>query len=125
MCSFEIDRARGLLRTTLSGFFEIDDVVRYQLGRNDALRRLGCLPNRHVTLVDVSGCQLSTPDVVAALQKVIGEPGFRSWRCAMVVPGALARMQARRAVQGRGEVEMFDCRENAERWLLETEQVAA
>ena len=116
-CSFEVDRARGVVRTVLSGFFELEDVARYARERNLAIRKLGCPPNRHLTLIDATSCQLSTPDVVAALQGVIGEPGYRSLRCAMVVPGALAKMQARRAVQ-RGDVGMFDTDDAAERWLL-------
>ena len=116
-CSFEVDRARGVVRTVLSGFFDLEDVARYARERNVAIRKLGCLPNRHLTLIDATTCQLSTPDVVAALQGVIGEPGYRSLRCAMVVPGALAKMQARRAVQ-RSDVGMFDTLEEAERWLL-------
>ena len=116
-CSFEIDRARGMVRTVLLGFFELEDVSRYRRDRNRAIVALGCPPNRHLTLIDATACQLSTQEVVAALQGVIGEPGYRSLRCAMVVPGALAKMQARRAVQ-RGDVGMFDTCAAAERWLL-------
>ena len=123
-CSFELDRARGLLRATLSGFFTLDDVAHYEIERRRALDRLGCQPNRHVTLCDVSGCQLSTPDVVAALQRVIGDPRYRSLRCAMVVPGTLAKLQARRVVQ-RGDIAMFDDPLAAEAWLLSAVRQAA
>ena len=124
-CSFEIDGRRGLVRTVLAGFFELDDVARYRDARNRAIARLGFPPNRHLTLIDGSTCKVSTQEVIAALQGVIGEPGYRSRRCAMVVPGVLAKMQARRAVQ-RGDVGMFDTLAAAEEWLLaEPEALAA
>ena len=125
-CSFEIDRARGVVHTVLAGFFELEDVARYRSDRNCAIAQLGCPPNRHLTLIDATACQLSTQEVVAALQGVIGEPGYRSLRCAMVVPGALAKMQARRAVQ-RGDVGMFETLAAAEHWLMAdtAERVAA
>ena len=117
-CSIKVDRVRGVVRTTLAGFFTLEDVERYEIERNRALDRLGRPPNAHLTLCDVSACLLSTPEVVAALQRVIGDPRYRSLRCAMVVPGTLARLQARRTVQ-RADVAMFDTVAAAERWLLE------
>ncbi|MBA3878256.1 MAG: hypothetical protein C0500_00890 [Sphingobium sp.] len=115
--SIQIDPPRYLIRMTLGGFFSLDDVERLDAERRRALAALNCGLNQHLTLCDVAACQLSTPDVVAALQRVIGNPLFRSKRCAMVVRGALARMQARRAVQ-RADVAMFDTRAAAEAWLF-------
>jgi hypothetical protein len=112
-----IDPARGLIRMKLGGHFTIADVQRLEADRRAALRELGCRVNQHLTLCDVSACQLSAPDVVIELQKVIGNPLTRSRKCAMVVRGALARLQARRAVQ-RDDVAMFDTAVEAEAWLL-------
>lgn len=111
------DPAHRLMRMTLGGFFQIADVQKLDHERRLAFRQLGCAMNEHLTLCDVSQCALSTPEVVAELQKVIGNPIYRSKRCAMVVPGMLARLQARRAVQ-RDDVAMFSTLAEAERWLL-------
>ena len=62
--------------------------------------------------------------VVAALRAVIGRPDYRSRRCAMVVRGALARIQARRAVD-RGDVMLFDDPAAARAWLLSAGRIAA
>lgn len=118
--AIDIEPSRRLIRMTLGGFFTLDDVRRLDVERRRALSALNCGLNEHLTLCDVVACELSTPEVVAALQSVIGNPMFRSKRCAMVIRGALARLQARRAVQ-RADVAMFESHPEAEAWLLNAE----
>lgn len=117
-CQIILEPERLLIRMTLAGFFTLEDVRRFDQERQLAIGKLRCGINQHFTLCDVSGCELSTPDVAAALQRVIGNPIFRSRKCAMVVRGALARLQAKRVVQ-RQDIQMFDQIADAEAWLME------
>lgn len=112
-----IDPPLLLIRMTLGGFFSVADVEKLDAERHAALLRLRCGLNQHLSLVDVRACELSTPEVAAALQKMLGNPIYRSRRCALILNGALARMQARRVVQ-RADVAMFDDVDAATAWLL-------
>lgn len=112
-----IEPDQNLVRWNLAGKFEYADVLRLERERRSAIERLGLPPNEHLSLCDVSACLLSTEPVVLALQEVIGDPRYRSKRCAMVVPGAVPRDQARTVV-ARDDVAMFDSVAEAEAWLL-------
>lgn len=117
------DPATLLIRMVLKGFFQVDDVRRFDADRRAAIRSLNCGLNRHLMLCNVSQTALSTPDVVEALKLAINNPLLKARRCAMVVPGALAKMQARRTVLG-GDMRMFDTTEAAEHWLLAADSAA-
>lgn len=113
-----------LIRMKLGGRFTLDDVRAFDLQRQHAIAKLRCPFNRHLTLCDVRDCELSTPDVVSAIQAVIGNPLFRSRRCALIVSGALKRLQARRAAP-HDTVALFDDPTEAEHWLLTPEKCNA
>lgn len=108
---------RRILRLTMSGMFTADDVRRMDHERQRAIGQLRCGFNRHLALCDVSATELSTTDVADALRQAIGQPMFRARRCAMVLSGTLARMQARRVVD-RPDVAFFDTVAEAEAWLM-------
>jgi len=116
--SIEADRERELLRMTLSGAFTTLDVARLDLERKAAIGALKGRFNHHRALIDVRGCDLSSPDVAQALQVAIGNPVFRARRCAMVVGSNLVKMQARRVVQ-RPDMLFCESLDEAERWLLD------
>ncbi len=116
-CQIAIEPSQRLIRMRLSGFFTLDDVRNFDRERQSAIGRLQCGFNQHLTLCDVAECQLSTPEVADALQRAIGNSLFRSRKCAMVVRGALARLQAKRVVQ-RPDIRMFDSITEAEHWLM-------
>lgn len=115
--TFETDPARKLLRITLSGTFSLADVEQMDLERKGAIGTLKCGFNDHKVLIDVSRCDLSTPDVAEALQAAIGNPVFRAGQCAMVVASALIRMQARRVVN-RPDMRFCASVAEAEAWLI-------
>jgi len=116
--------SQRMLHLRLSGHFTLADVARYEVEFGKALRKLGGLPNAHLTLCDVSATAVSTRDVGEALQRVITRADYRSRFCAMVVQGALARMQARRIVD-RPDVMIFDDVASARAWLLASARDAA
>ncbi|MBY0519969.1 MAG: STAS/SEC14 domain-containing protein [Sphingomonas sp.] len=114
---FDTDPAKKLLRIRLSGTFSVADVEQMDLERKGAIGTLRCRFNDHRVLIDVSRCDLSTPDVAEALQAAIGNPVFRAGKCAMVVASALIRMQARRVVN-RPDMRFCTSVEEAEAWLI-------
>jgi len=118
-----IDTARKLLRVTLTGFFDVQDVEALEAEKVLALRRLAVAPNQHLTLVDVSGCKLQPQDVFHAFQSAIGDPRYMAKRIAFVTGSSLARMQVRRMLL-RDDAAFFDTIEAAEAWLFRPEAAA-
>lgn len=115
---------RRLLRLTLAGQFTLADVAAMDRERQRAIGTLRCGFNKHLALCDVHATELSTPEVAAALQQAIGQPLFRAKRCAMVISGAVARIQARRVV-GRDDIAFFEMPEEAEAWLMRMDTAEA
>jgi len=114
-----IEPGRKLLRVSLGGFFALGDVAALEVEKRAALVRLGCGPNQHVTLVDVTACKLQPQDVVGAFQATIAEPRYMARRIAFVTGSSLARMQVRRMTT-RNDAAIFDSVKAAEAWLFET-----
>ncbi|VVT13045.1 conserved hypothetical protein [Sphingomonas sp. EC-HK361] len=122
--SIVVDPQQSLVRITLAGFFEADEIARFTQARNTAHRQLLSAPNQHVTLVDIRDMQIQAQDSVAAFQRVLADPASQSRRIAFVVARSLARLQAQRAAADRGAAYFADVAE-AERWLLDESAAAA
>ena len=119
-----VHRVHRMLHVRLAGFFTIADVAQYETAFRRAVIDLGAGPNQHLTLCDATEAALSTVEVTAAFQRVIAKPENRARRCALVVEGALARIQARRTAD-REDVMVFDNVPAAQKWLLSTVRDAA
>ena len=117
-----IDRQRGLLKIVLGGFFGIQDVAEYVDAKSIAIRRLGCKPNQHLTLCDVTACNLQAQEVVKAFKATLDDPRHMSRRLAVVVGDALARMQVRRILT-RTDAACFQDSASAEDWLFRTDRL--
>ena len=115
--SFEIDRARDLVRIQMSGLFLPDDIATFLEARRRAHAELGCAPNRHLTLNDVRQMKIQTQDVVAEFRLMLSDPAYRSRRLAFVAAPTLARGQLLRALQDR-DARCFETIEAAEAWLF-------
>lgn len=113
-----IQPRRNLMRVTLKGFFALSDVAALDVERRVALIKLGCLPNDHVTMVDVSDCKLQSQEVVQAFQTMLGEPRYRSRRLAFVTGSSLVRMQVRR-IMNSDTAHFFETAVEAQLWLFE------
>lgn len=122
--SIAVDPSRDLVVMTLSGFFTVADLGRFDAERRVAFRRLRCGPNRHLTLVDTSRISIQAQDMVARFGAVIAEPAFRARRIAFVTASSLARSQLQRAIGGR-DARVFTDARDAEHWLLSDEASAA
>jgi hypothetical protein len=115
--SFRVDRARGLIRITMSGLFTIDAIDDFLRARAKAPAELGLLPNQHLTINDLRGMKIQTQEVVAAFRDMLAAPEYRSRRLAFVAGPTLARSQLMRALSGR-DARCFEDPAVAEAWLL-------
>lgn len=113
------DVAHGLMRITMSGFFEPADIARFVAARDAAFRQLKTRPNEHLSLVDIRAMDIQASESVMGFQQVLADPRYRSRRIAFVVGRSLAAMQIRRAAKGR-DTQFFDELDEAEAWLLAT-----
>jgi hypothetical protein len=116
--SIDVDVPRSLVRITMSGFFEPEDIGRFVAARDLAHRQLTCGRNEHLTLVDIRGMHIQSQESVGQFAKLLGNPQFASKCIAFVVTQSLARMQIQRAAAGRGAGFFIDDPVAAEQWLL-------
>ena len=117
---FEIDRARGLVRITMSGFYEPEDVAAFVEARKKAHEKLGLPPHAHMTLNDLRGMKVQSQDTVRAFQAILTAPEYRSRKLAFVVDRNLAAMQLERTLVAR-DAQMFTDVPSAERYLFADE----
>lgn len=115
---FEIDRARGLIRITMSGFYTLEDIDAFTVARRDAHRALGWPKNAHTTLNDVRQMKVQPQETVAAFRDMLADPAYRSRRLAFVVSRSLTRAQLSRALLGRS-AQLFESVAAAEAYLFD------
>ena len=83
--TFRVEPRRELLRIKFSGFFAVEDLTGYVAAKEEALARLGCAPNEHVTLCDFSACIPQSQSVLDLFRASLDDPSARSRRLAVVV----------------------------------------
>ena len=115
--TFEIDRARSLVRIAMSGLFTLADIDAFLRDREKAHAELGCGPNRHLTLNDLRGMKIQHQEVVTAFRDMLAAPEQRSRRLAFVAGPTLAKSQLMRALSGR-DARCFEDVASAEKWLF-------
>ena len=115
--TFEIDRSRSLVRSTMSGLFTLADIEAFLRDREKAHAELGCAPNRHLTLNDLRGMKIQHQEVVTAFRDMLAAPEQRSRRLAFVAGPTLAKSQLMRALSGR-DARCFEDVASAEKWLF-------
>lgn len=120
---FEIDRARGLVRITMSGFYEAEDVAAFVEARKKAHAELGLAPNAHMTLNDLRGMKVQSQDTVRAFQAMLTAPEYRSRKLAFVADRNLATMQLERTLVAR-DAKIFTDIPSAEAYLFAEEDSA-
>lgn len=122
--SFDIDKARSLVRITMAGLFTPADIRDFLDERRVAHARLDCGPNMHLTLNDVRGMKIQPQESVAGFQEMLAAPEYRSRRLAFVAARTLARSQLMRALSNR-EARCFEDIAHAEAWLFADERDSA
>jgi hypothetical protein len=119
--TFRIDRARGLVRITMHGFYDVQDVPAFLEARRTAHAELGLSRNQHLTLNDLRGMRVQKQEVIEAFQKGLAAPEEKARRLAIVVDAAMARGQASRAIDSADTCYFTDVVE-AEAWLCADEE---
>lgn len=122
--SINVDSPRNLVRITLSGFFDIATIQAFDRDRRPAFARLTCGPNQHLSLCDISQCNLQSQEAVAAFKVVMSDRSLFSRKLAVVTGSSLARMQARRILE-RDSISCFETEAAALAWLFEPETATA
>jgi hypothetical protein len=122
--TFRIDRARGLVRIAMHGFYDVQDVAAFFDARRTAHAELGLAPNQHLTLNDLRGMQIQKQEVIEAFQKGLAVPEEKARKLAIVVDAAMAKGQASRAINSDDTRYFIDIAE-AEAWLFEAEESRA
>jgi hypothetical protein len=112
------DKANGLIRIVMAGFFTTLDLERFIEARRRAHEVLGLAPNAHMTLNDVRRMKIQSPEMVEAFRAMLADPDYHSRRLAFVAGPTLARSQLMRACSGR-DARCFEDPLEAEAWLLE------
>lgn len=119
-----VDPTIGLIRITMAGFYEADDIAAFVAARHAAHARLGWPDHRHMTLNDVRAMKIQDRSIVQAFQEMLSDPAYRSRRLAFVADANLVRGQLLRAIAGRDDVGCFATIAEAESWLFAEEAVA-
>jgi hypothetical protein len=112
-----IERNTNLISFRLSGFFDDAHLGPFIADRAEAFSAMKCGANRHVCIVDVSEALLQSQQMIERFRPLITSNATRSLRMAFVVKTSLARMQVRRLLQGRNDVIVVECYEEALAWL--------
>ena len=116
------DRVTRRLSLTFSGFWSVDDAKRV---RDALLRELqaaasGGLP--FTVLDDLTDFGVQSPEVVEINNEYAVMYGdFQISRNAMIIPGALARLQVARTLRHLDNCEVFPDFPSADAWLSEVE----
>ena len=106
-----------LIVSTLSGFFNIDQVAAYTREAESLIGRCSLECGSYRIVIDISDCAIQSQEVTAAFARhVAGVP--RSRRVAVVTASSIIRMQIRRIV-GRPELAVFDEMADARRWIAQ------
>lgn len=117
--SIEVDPARDLVMFKIEGFFSPADVARLAAAREQSYGLLRCPPGEHLTLCDATAMKIQTQEVVAEFSRMVADRRFVSRKLAFVIGSSLARLQAKRVPQDRGDaVQFFRSQADAESWLF-------
>jgi len=117
--SFDVDPARNLVRISMSGFFQREDIIALAAARDKAHEELRCPANAHVTLIDVRQLKIQSQETMGAFEALLAARDQRSRRLALVVAQTLARTQVERTLASRPGAACFSDPFAALAWLLD------
>ena len=109
----------GFLRLTLTGHWNVDIATRFAADVDTTLRQMleqGVKHGELLTLIDMRRKHILPQNVAAEFAKMV-RPGSPSRRIAMLVSGALHRLQAQRLSDARRK--SFDDEAEALAWLAD------
>lgn len=120
MFKVQVDVARGLFETAISGFWSLGDVDAFGRAVAAAARQVADATRAApVSVCDYREAGTQSREVAAALEELVRDPPVRSRRIAIIATKPLAKIQARRLVATRPEFRFFDTPEAGRAWVLE------
>lgn len=113
------DHAENLIFTELIGFWDEATFDQFVKELRIAVASLGARDSAggHLTLADTRDWGVQSQEIADKFAAITQDPTLMSKRVAMVIPGAMARMQAGRVVPGDNRA-IFSSMEEARDWLL-------
>lgn len=112
--------SRRLVTITMSGFWDMGVVDAFRFQTQEAIRRFvaeGCPADELLILIDRRDQPAQPQDVVAAIQRIAAENNGYARRSAVLVGGALNKMQTGRINQV-SQTNVFTSEDEALAWLL-------
>ena len=118
--SLDPDAESKLLTVSLSGHWDLDILRNYQTDRQAAIRSMvsaGVAEADIRVLVDRRNQSVQSQDVAAALSEMLRDVEMKTARTAVIVSGALQRIQTIRT-SGTERTRVFTDEHEAKAWLL-------
>lgn len=112
------DTRRKLVRAVMAGLLTVDDVERFSIDEQDAVRAMGVGSGDFLLLIEARGNVVQSQKVVDAFQKLMLNSPLKARRIATVRTGALPTLQTRRIATVRDSARVFETVEDAESWLF-------
>ncbi len=116
--TLDIDKGARLVRTTLRGQWTLGDVEGYDRERSVLLKASGWQSGTFAYLADLRETGVQPMEVASAQQEALGRMPITPRRVAVIVPSALARMQAKR-MNDHPDRRFFSDEPAALAWLVE------
>jgi hypothetical protein len=116
MYTIETDLRLKLLRITMSGFFDPEEVAIFTLDLRKAIAVVSG-GNAYSVLVDMRTCSLQSQAMVEAFQRFIEIRPHHAKRIALLAGKSVSRMQARRLLVD-DRVRMFEDDADASNWAM-------
>ncbi|MDO7844691.1 hypothetical protein [Sphingomonas immobilis] len=118
MFYIEVDSARAIVRTTMSGFMNVSEVAEFSRQEQQAVRDMGCASGEFLLLIDTEGAIIQSQEVVAAFMDIVANSPLKAKKIAVVRASSLTRMQTQRILMIRDNAAIFPTLAEAEDWLL-------
>lgn len=116
MYEISLDTEHKLLRLKLNGMWEVETLKRFEGERRMRLQLAGWKSGEFDCLVDLREHGVQTKEVAAGGQEIHQAVDLRPRKLAIIVAGAIKKMQVSRTIEGTLE-QVFDDEHEALRWL--------
>lgn len=117
----EIDRDRKLVVVKVFGFFSPEAAHRATMETRYAVQSLGSAVGQHLTLYDMTATAPAPAETVDLIRAAFANPIYHpihARKVAFCSPSSLLRRQIERLREARGDIGIFEDREQALCWLL-------
>lgn len=118
MLSVDLDTTTGLINVMSRDLLTVEEVYEFEAKLTEACRKSRMIFGRARILVDGTDATVQTQEVMNAFLELETFVTGAQDRHALVLPSALARMQAARSLHNERE-RAFPSKEEALAWLLE------